>query len=155
MNAFNTPEKTNVGEVVVIGGEVGFAQQIVAGVHQLAGDEPVSVGGTDTGPSPYDFLLAGLGTCTSMTLRMYANRNGWPLEGVQVRLRYSKIHAHDCADCETKEGKIDLIEKEIALAGDLTEQQKTRLMEIADRCPVHRTLTSENKIESRLVESLS
>ena len=152
MNSFSTPEKTKNGEVVVTGGEAGFAQHVIAGAHQLAGDEPVSAGGTDTGPSPYDFLLAGLGTCTSMTLRMYADRKGWPLEGVQVRLRHSKIHAQDCADCETQEGKIDLIEKEIALAGVLTEEQKARLMEIADRCPVHRTLISENRIESRLAE---
>lgn len=151
MSSIST-EKTKVGEVVVNGGEAGFAQQVIAGAHQLTGDEPVSVGGTDTGPSPYDFLLAGLGTCTSMTLRMYADRKEWPLEGVQVRLRHSKIHAQDCADCETKEGKIDLIEKEIALAGALTDEQKARLMEIADRCPVHRSLISENKIQSRLVE---
>lgn len=142
---------SNNGEVLVVGGPTGYAQQMTAGSHQLAGDEPVALGGTDTGPTPYDFLLAALGTCTSMTLRMYAARKEWPLEEIQVRLRHSKVHAKDCADCETTEGKIDVIEKDISLAGPLSDEQRTKLLEIADRCPVHRSLTSENKINSRLV----
>lgn len=153
MTEFSPPNQTENGEVVVTGGAAGYSQQITAGSHHLASDEPVAVGGADTGPSPYDFLLAGLGSCTSITLRMYADRKGWPLEGVRVRLRHSKIHTQDCADCETKKGKIDLIEKEIKLAGQLTEEQRTRLMEIADRCPVHRSLMSENVIRSQLIES--
>jgi putative redox protein len=136
--------------VVVHGGASGFAQSIQIGSHQLRADEPVSAGGTNTGPSPYDYLLAGLGACTSMTIRLYANCKHWPLEGVTVHLRHSRIHAVDCADCETKEGKIDRIERDIELAGSLTDEQRSRLLEIAERCPVHRTLTSESRIETRL-----
>jgi len=100
-------------EVVVRGGAAGFAQEIVVGAHRLAADEPASVGGTDTGPNPYDLLLASLGACTSMTVALYARRKGWPLEGVTVRLRHAKIHAADCADCETREGMLDRIERDI------------------------------------------
>ena len=130
-------------QVVVRGTGAGFAQEIVAGRHRLAGDEPLTAGGTDTGPSPYDYLLAALGSCTSMTVALYARRKGWPLEGVTVELRHSRIHAADCADCETREGFLDRIDLEIQFAGPLTAEQKARLMEIADKCPVHRTLTSE------------
>ncbi len=138
------------GEVLVAGGK-GLAQEIVARRHRLHADEPEELGGTDSGPTPYDLLVAALGVCTGMTLRLYADRKGMPLEGVRVRLRHAKIHALDCARCETKEGKIDRIEREIELLGDLDEVQRQRLLEIADRCPVHRTLTSEIVIESRLV----
>ena len=103
------------------------------------------------GPSPYDFLLAALGTCTSMTISLYARRKGWPLESVMVSLHHSKIHAADCADCETKVGRIDRIEREIQLTGALTSEQRSKLMEIADRCPVHQTLTSEINIKTRAV----
>ncbi len=137
------------GEVVVTGGAGGFANRIASGRHRLRADEPASLGGTDTGPSPYELLLAALGACKSMTLRMYADRKGWPLEGVEVRLAHSKVHARDCAECETKEGKIDRIEVEIEVAGPLDDDQRRRLMEIADRCPVHRTLVSEIEILSR------
>ncbi len=137
------------GEVVVTGGAGGFANRIASGRHRLRADEPASLGGTDTGPSPYELLLAALGACKSMTLRMYADRKGWPLEGVEVRLAHSKVHARDCAECETKEGKIDRIEVEIEVAGPLDDEQRRRLMEIADRCPVHRTLVSEIEILSR------
>jgi putative redox protein len=123
----------------------------VAHRHRLAADEPIEVGGTDTGPTPYDLLLAALGACTSMTLRIYANHKKLPLEGVRVRLRHGKIYAVDCANCETKEGKLDRIEREIEVLGELTEAQRLRMLEIADRCPVHRTLTSEIEIVSRLV----
>ncbi len=123
-------------------------QEIVAGVHHLLADEPVNAGGRDSGPGPYDFLLAALGACTSMTLRLYANRKELPLRRVQVRLRHSRIHAADCAECETKEGMLDRIERVIALEGDLDAGQRARLMEIADKCPVHRTLTSEIDIRT-------
>jgi putative redox protein len=111
----------------------------------------VSAGGTDTGPSPYEFLLAALGACTSMTVGMYARRKGWPLEDVTVRLRHSKIHATDCAECDTKEGMLDHIELEIHFDGLLTEEQRSKLVEMANKCPVHRTLTSEIEIRTREV----
>ena len=137
--------------VIVRGDSTGFAQAVQIGPHRLAGDEPVAFGGTDTGPSPYDLLLASLGTCTSMTISLYARRRGWPLENVTVSLSHSKIHAVDCADCETKEGKIDRIERKIHLSGALTDEQRSELMEIADKCPVHQTLTSEINIQTRTV----
>ncbi len=142
--------KLDHGEVWVSGGGTGFRQRIRAGEHELVADEPVSVGGGDAGPNPYDYLLAAVGTCTNMTLRMYADRKGWPLEGVDTRLRHAKIHAKDCEECQTESGKIDLIEKEIEIRGPLSEEQRARLLEIAGRCPVHRTLTSETVIKSRL-----
>lgn len=126
-----------------------FTQSVRAGPHHLRADEPASVGGDDSGFTPYDLLLAGLGACTSMTLRMYANQKKWPLERVSVRLRHQKIHAQDCAECETREGKIDRIERDIAIMGDLDETQRARLMEIADKCPVHRTLHAEVSIVTR------
>jgi putative redox protein len=148
----NSPQQAHdIREVVVRGSGAGFAQEIIAGPHRLKGDEPVSAGGTDTGPSPYDFLLAALGTCTSLTLGIYARRKGWPLEDVTVRLRHSKIHAADCAECETKEGKLDRIERDIHLTGRLTAGQQSKLMEIAGKCPVHRTLTSKISIKTRQV----
>jgi uncharacterized OsmC-like protein len=137
--------------VIVRGGSAGFAQEIEIGSHRLKGDEPLAFGGTDTGPSPYDFLLAALGTCTSMTISLYARRKSWPLENVTVSLHHSKIHATDCAECETKVGRIDRIEREIQLAGALTNEQRAKLMEIADRCPVHQTLTSEINIRTRAI----
>ncbi|MEQ8967675.1 MAG: alpha/beta fold hydrolase [Azospirillaceae bacterium] len=139
------------GDKVVVEetGNGRFQQAVALGRHRLIADEPASVGGDDTGPGPYDLLLAGLGACTSMTVRMYAERKKWPLEKVRVVLSHDKIHAEDCADCETREGKIDSIEREIVLHGDLDDDQRARLMEIADKCPVHRTLHSEVKVESR------
>lgn len=141
------PEKLPVApyarEVVVSGSATGFAQEISAGAHRLLADEPIDVGGTDTGPGPYELLLAALGSCTSMTLALYARRKQWPLESVRVRLRHAKNHATDCADCETKRGKLDFIESEIELVGQLDAEQRARLIEIAKMCPVHRTLTSE------------
>jgi putative redox protein len=138
------------GEVLVVGGR-HLAQEIVARRHRLRAVEPEELGGADSGPTPYDLLVAALGACTGMTLRLYADRKGMPLEGVRVRLRHAKIHAADCERCETKEGRIDRIEREIEVLGDLDPVQRQRLLEIADRCPVHRTLTSEIAIESRLV----
>ncbi len=145
-NVTNSPP-----HVIVRGSAAAFAQEIEIGPHRLKGDEPVAFGGTDTGPSPYDFLLAALGTCTSMTISFYARGKGWPLESVTVSLHHSKIHATDCAECETKVGKIDRIEREIQVTGALTTEQRAKLMEIADRCPVHQTLTSEINIRTRAV----
>jgi putative redox protein len=140
-----------VGTVVVTGDASGLAQDITVGPHRLSADEPVTEGGTDTGPSPYDLLLAALGACTSMTLVLYARRKQWPLRVVTVRLRHSRVHAADCESCETREGMLDRIERDVELVGDLDEEQRARLMEIAARCPVHRTLTSEIDIRTRLV----
>ncbi len=128
-----------------------FAQEIAAGRHRFAADEPADYGGDDTGPTPYDLLLAGLGACTTMTVRMYAERKGWPLDRVEVRLTHDKIHAKDCADCETREGRIDRIDRRLTLRGPLAADQREKLLEIADKCPVHRTLTGEIKIHTELV----
>jgi len=144
-------EQAEAAHVIVHGTAVGFAQEVEIGSHELYADEPVSYGGTDTGATPYDLLLAALGTCTSMTIGLYARKRKWPLENITVSLRHSKIHAKDCDDCETKEGKVDRIEREIHLDGSLTEEQRIKLMEIADRCPVHQTLTSEINIKTRAI----
>jgi uncharacterized OsmC-like protein len=146
-----TPEQVNAAQVVVRGSAAGFAQEILAGPHRMTADEPAAAGGTDTGPGPYDLLLAALGACTSMTVAMYARRKGWPLAGVMVRLRHAKIYAADCAECETREGMLDRIERDIHFDGTLTGEQRSRLLEIADKCPVHRTLTSEINIKTRAV----
>ena len=127
-----------------------FQQEIRIRAHNLLADEPPAVGGLDSGPGPYDLLLAALGACTAMTVRLYAQRKVLPLDRVTVRLSHSKIHALDCANCETKEGMLDRIDCAITLSGNLDESQRARLMEIANKCPVHRTLTSE--IEIRTVE---
>jgi len=132
-------------------GEGTFTHAITAGNHTLVADEPKSVGGDDLGPNPYDYLLAALGACTAMTLRMYARHKKLPLERVTVRLHHSKIHARDCEDCESDKGRIDRIEREILIEGDLDDTQRARLMQIADRCPVHRTLHSEVKIVTQAV----
>lgn len=138
----------------VVRTETGLRTDIIANGFPILADEPEKVGGTNLGPTPYDLLTASLGACTSMTLRMYADRKDWPLEAVTVDLRYRKIHARDCEQCETEtdEGKIDHIEREIRLEGDLDEEQRKRLLEIADRCPVHKTLHGDIHIESRLVD---
>ncbi|MCF3629242.1 alpha/beta fold hydrolase [Thalassospiraceae bacterium LMO-SO8] len=123
----------------------------VGGRHVLLADEPVDVGGTDTGPGPYDFLLTALGACTAMTIRMYADLKKLPLTKVRVTLTHDKIHAEDCTDCETKVGKLDRIVRDLHFEGDLSDEQKAKLLEIADKCPVHKTLHSEIVEESRLV----
>jgi putative redox protein len=127
-----------------------FQQEVRTGKHLFLADEPIEVGGLDSGPGPYDLLLAALGACTAMTLRLYAERKALPLDRATVRLSHSKIYAEDCANCETKEGMLDRIDRAITLSGNLDQTQRARLMEIADKCPVHRTLTSE--IEIRTVE---
>ncbi len=135
---------------VIVRSEAGLAQEIVSGRHRWRADEPAPLG-TDTGPPPYDLLLAALGACTSMTLRLYAQRKGIELQGIKVRLKHSRIHAEDCSGCETKNGFLDRIEREIELSGNLDETQKQRLLEIAERCPVHRTLTSEINIRTTIL----
>jgi uncharacterized OsmC-like protein len=127
-----------------------FQQEITVGQHRFLADEPVKAGGLDTAPGPYDFLLAALGACTSMTVRLYADRKQIPLARTRVRLRHEKIYAVDCAECETKEGKIDHIDRQITFEGDLDAVQRAQLLEIADKCPVHRTLKSE--VDIRTVE---
>jgi uncharacterized OsmC-like protein len=136
-------------DIVVRGGAEDFKQEVIAGRHRLVADEPISAGGGDAGPDPYDYLLASLGVCTSMTVGFYARRTRWPLRNVTVSLWHSRIHAKDCEECETKEGMLDRIEMEIEMTGSLTAEQQEKLMEIAAKCPIHRTLTSEINIRTR------
>jgi len=142
---------TDTRTIIVRGKADSLAQEIVVGRHRLSADEPTSLGGTDTGPNPYDLLLAALGSCKSITVTMYARRKNWPLESVTVRLRHSRIHANDCESCETKDVLLDRIECDVEFAGGLTADERARLLEIANRCPVHRTLTSEIDIRTRLL----
>jgi putative redox protein len=142
----------NDGKVTVTGSAAGFVQHVSVGAHQLVADEPEAAGGTDRGPSPYALLLAALGSCTSMTIGMYARRKRWPLENVTVWLRHQRKHVEDCEDCDEKERFLTVIEREIALDGPLSPEQRARLLEIAEKCPVHRTLTSEIQIHTRLTE---
>ena len=129
-----------------------FQNRVTVGPHHLLADEPASVGGEDSGPGPYDYVLAGLGACTSMTMRMYAERKSLPLERVTVTLSHSKIHAEDCAECETRVGLLDQFDRVIAMEGALEPEQRTKLMEIADKCPVHRTLSSEIRIVTKAAD---
>jgi putative redox protein len=146
-----TVAETAEGAVVVRETRNGqFQQEITVGEHHLLADEPEAAGGRDSGPGPYDLLLAALGACTSMTIRLYADRKQIPLKRTTVQLRHEKIHAADCADCETREGKIDRIDREISFEGELDPATRARLLEIADKCPVHRTLKSE--VDIRTVE---
>lgn len=133
-------------------GKRGFQTEIAANGHSLLADEPLSVGGADTGPSPYDYLVSALGSCTAMTLRMYADRKKWPLDSVVVKLRHRKIHAVDCRECDEKNIKIDLIEREIDPEGPLSEEQRLKLLEVADKCPVHKTLQSPVSVKTWLKE---
>lgn len=138
-------------EVVVRGSVAGFAQEITAGPHRILSDEPQEAGGENAGMSPYELLAAALGACTSMTIGMYARRKKWPLASVNVRLRHFKSHAADCADCESKDAALDRVERDIELIGNLTGEQRQKLVEIADKCPLHRTLTHGIEIQTRLL----
>jgi uncharacterized OsmC-like protein len=138
-----------MAEVIV--SSIGYLkQEIRAGQHKIIADEPREAGGTDEGPGPYELLLAALGACTAMTLQIYARRKQWPLERVDVSLSHDRIHAQDCEDCVTKEGKITRIERYISVTGELSDEQKRKLLEIARRCPIHQTLTSEISIKDYL-----
>lgn len=133
--------------------EHAFKTELTAGQHSLISDEPTSVpGGTDKGADPYDYLLMSLGACTAMTVKMYAKRKKWPLEDVFIELRHFKSHAEDCENCDDSSAKIDRIEKELIVKGDLTQDQLNRLLEISERCPVHRTLMGDIAIDSKLAE---
>jgi putative redox protein len=123
---------------------------VTAGAHTLTADEPLSADGTDTGPTPYQLLLAALGSCTSMTIGLYARRKGWPVARIEVRLNQSHVHAADCATCESAPAQIYRIEREIIVEGALSSEQRQRLLEIAERCPVHRTLTAQIEIVTRM-----
>ena len=127
-------------------GPEGYTTTLSALGHELISDEPASLGGEDKGPTPYDMLLASLGGCIAITLRMYAGRKGWNLETVDVALKHGRIHAEDCAECENKTGMVDRIDVDLKMTGDLTDEQRARLTEIAHRCPVHRTLTSQTVV---------
>lgn len=136
--------------VMVVGPTTGFRTEVDVGGHHLVVDEPVPVGGTDAGPSPYEMLLAALGACTAMTLRLYADRRKWPLERVRVSLQHRKVHAQDCADCDHKPAKMDVVDRVVFLDGAaLTDEQRTKLLEIADRCPVHQTMQSRIQVNTR------
>ncbi len=144
----NHPPVLEEGVVVVRGGAGGFVQEITAGRHHLVADEPVSAGGTDRGPGPYDLLLAALGSCMSMTIALYARGKKWPLENVVIRLRHSRTYARDCADCVVRDDTLlDRIETQVQLSGALAPEQESKLMEVAHKCPVHRTLKSTISIQ--------
>jgi uncharacterized OsmC-like protein len=150
-----TQSEKQTAHVVVRGSAKNFQQKVIAGRHHLVADEPVSAGGGDAGPDPYDYLLGALGVCTSMTIGFYARRNSMPLENVIVSLSHSRIYAADCEECETKQGMLDRIDVEVELTGPLTPEQHAKLMQVAAKCPVHRTLTSEINIRLRSTEKPS
>lgn len=131
-------------------GTARYPTTIAAAGHSITADEPASAGGTDAGPDPYALLLSALASCTLITLRMYADRKQWPLEGAEVQLTHDRVHARDCEDCESSEGMITIINRRLKLTGDLDEEQRTRLLEIANKCPVHKTLEAEIRIRSEL-----
>lgn len=135
--------------VVVSGPATGFRTDVEVGGHHLVVDEPIAVGGADAGPTPYEMLLAGLGACTVMTLRIYADRRKWPLERARVTLQHRKVHAQDCVDCDKRDAKMDVIDRIIFLEGQLDEEQRAKLIEIAERCPVHQTLKGKIQVNTR------
>src|ERR1700746_236053 len=147
-----TQNNDKTADVVVRGDAHSFKQEVVTGKHQLIADEPVSASGGDAGPDPYGYLLAALGVCTSMTVGLYARRKQIPLENITVSLWHSRIHAKDCQECETRDGMVDRIDVEVELSGALSAEQHAALMDIAAKCPVHRTLTSEINIRLRTAE---
>ena len=141
--------ESNQAQVIVRGNSQGFLQEVTSGKHKFSVDEPASVGGTDAAPDPYDYLMAALGACTSMTVGFYARRKKYPLENITVSLRHSRIHAKDCEDCMTKEGMLDRIDVDLELAGQLSVEQRAESMKAAANCPVHKTLTHEINIRLR------
>jgi uncharacterized OsmC-like protein len=143
---------SKTADVVVRGDARSFKQEVVAGKHRLVADEPARAGGSDAAPDPYDYLLTALGACTSMTVGLYARRKQFPVENITVSVWHSRIHATDCEECETKQGMLDRIEVEVELTGLLSAEQHAKLMEVAGKCPVHRTLTSEINIRLRSAE---
>ena len=147
-----TPELETDHEVMANLGATGFTTQIIAGKHHLVADEPIKVGGSDLGPNPYELVSSGLAACTSMTIQMYARRKKWEISNVETHVSYSKKHAEDCENCENDMAKIDSFEREISIKGDLDEKQLKRLMEIADKCPVHKTLSSRAQIITKLID---
>jgi putative redox protein len=136
--------------VSVEGPATGFRTEVEVGGHRFVVDEPAAVGGSDKGPTPYEMLLAGLGACTAMTLRIYADRKKWPLERARISLRHRKVHAQDCVDCDHKATRMDVVDRVITLDGALTAEQRTKLLEIAERCPVHQTLQSRIQVNTTL-----
>lgn len=136
--------------VVVSGPATGFRTDVEVGGHRLVVDEPIAVGGADQGPTPYEMLLAGLGACTAMTLRIYADRRKWPLERARISLLHRKVHAQDCVDCVTQPARMDVVDRIITLDGALTEEQRAKLLEIAERCPVHQTLQTKIQVNTRV-----
>jgi len=144
----NAPESG----VTALTGADGYRTEMQARHHKLVADEPASVGGEDTGPTPYEYLSAGLAACTTMTLQMYARRKDWPLEKAHVEVQHNKIHAEDCAHCDTESGKVDRFTRTVSVTGDLTAEQRERLLEIANKCPVHRTLHSEIDVVTTITE---
>lgn len=147
-----------MSEVIVRSVGQKLTQEIIAGQeqeHHVLSDEPSAEGGENRGPTPYDFLLGSLGSCTAITLFMYARRKNWDLTGVRVKLKHDRVHAKDCVDCEKKTGFIDRIDREISLEGNLDESQRERLLYIAQHCPVHKTLTNEIRINDKLNEALA
>ena len=128
-----------------------YKTTVVTGNHKLIGDEPIPIG-QDLGPNPYDYLLTALGTCVTITIRMYADRKGWDLEEIQVYLEQSRVYAEDCEDCESEDGFVHVIEKKLKFIGNLSEDQRQRLLEISDKCPVNKTLTNEIKITTKTLE---
>ena len=148
----DTQTQEDPPHIVVRGGAANFRQEVTAGRHHFVADEPANIGGADTAPDPYDYLLASLGVCTSMTVGFYARRNKWPLENITVSLWHSRIHGRDCEECQTRDGMLDRVDVEVELTGSLTAEQHAKLMEIAAKCPVHKTLTSEINIRLRSAE---
>jgi putative redox protein len=136
---------------IIVRSQAGLTQRIDVRGHQLMADEPKDQGGNDAGPNPYELLLSALGSCTAITVRMYAQRKGWPLESIEVALQHERIHAEDCAQCDTNEGFLDRITKLITLRGPLDAEQRQRLMDVSERCPVQKTLQHEVHIESRFI----
>lgn len=158
MDTLATPAASAAGApppempVVVRTARGGFRSEVEAGGHRMVVDEPASLGGTGAGPTPYDYLLASLGACTGMTLRMYADRKGWPLEEVVVRMSHGRVHEVDCENCQSPQSRVDRVDREIDLVGPLDEAQRARLLQIANQCPVHRTLATGFQVETRLAE---